>query len=277
MFTNFKFKGLLLAPFILLILNVDIFAKPLRIVSLTPSITKQLIALGERDNIVGCTTYCPISKDKDSKAKVVGSAVSANVESIFNLNPDIVFASSLTSPKVINKLKSLNVRVEVFSYPKSIQNIFEYFLKIGQVVGKADVAKDIVTESKIKLSNIIKKYSNYKPKRVFFQIGANPLFTTPKDTYIADILRNVNCINIADNLPIGQISREWIIRQNPEIIFIMDMGAIAVEEIKNWKRFKTIDAALNNKIFVIDSDRLASPVLPDFIQLIDEIGGLIHK
>jgi len=277
MFTSFSFKGLILAPIFFILFATTGIAKDFRIVSLTPSITKQLIGLGEKDNIVGCTTYCPIAKDKDSKVKVLGSVVSVNVESVFNLNPDIVFASSLTNPKVINKLKSLGVRVEVFSYPKSIQQIFDDFLKIGEIVNKRDIAKKIVTKAKDKLEKIVEAYNKYEPKRVFFQIGANPLFSTPKDTYIADMLRKVNSINIVENLSGGQISREWVIRENPEIIFIMDMGSIAVEEIKNWKRFRTIDAVKNNKIFVINADRLASPALPDFIYLIDEMGKLIHE
>lgn len=277
MFTNFKFKGLLLAPFILLLLNVDIFAEPLRIISLTPAITKQLIVLGEKDNIVGCTSFCSLAKDKSSKAQIVGSAISANIESIVNLKPDIVFVSSLTNIKIINKLKSLSIRVENFSYPVSVEEIFESFLRLSEIVKKTQIAENIVKSSKDKLRKIVETYKTYNLKKVFFEIGADPLFGTPKGTYLADVLTKLNAINISEYLKQGQISKEWIIRGNPDVILIMDMGAIATQEVKNWGKFKTLSAVKNGKIFILDADRLASPILPDFIQLINEIGGLIHK
>lgn len=267
----------MLAPFILLILNVDIFAEPFRIVSLTPSITKQLIVLGEKDNVVGCTSFCPLARDKSSRAQVIGSAISANIESIVNLKPDIVFVSSLTNIKVINKLKSLGIRVENFSYPVSVEEIFESFLRLSEIVKKSQIAEDIIKSSKDNLSKIVETYKTYNPKKVFFEIGADPLFGTPKGTYLGDVITKLNAINISEYLKQGQISREWVIRSNPDVILIMDMGAIATQEVKNWEKFKTLSAVKNGKIFILDSDRLASPVLPDFIQLIDEIGGLIHK
>lgn len=267
----------MLAPFILLLLNVDIFAENLRIISLSPAITKQLIVLGEKDNIVGCTSFCPLAKDKSSKAQVVGSAISANIESIVNLKPDIVFVSSLTNIKIINKLKELKIRVENFPYPQSVEGVFESFARLSEFVNKTELKESIVESSKMELEKIIQKFKYESPKKVFFEIGVNPIFSTPKGTYLGDILEKLNAINIAKNLKQGQISREWVIRENPDVILIMDMGAIATQEVKNWEKFKTLSAVKNGKIFILDADRLASPVLPDFIQLINEIGGLIHK
>lgn len=277
MFTSFSSRGLFRVPLVLLILSSSVFANEFRIVSLSPSITKQLITLGEKENIAGCTSFCPLANDKDSKSVVVGSAMSTNIESIVSLKPDIVFASSLTGVKVINKLKSLNIRVEIFPYPTSIEKIFEDFIRLGKIVNKGKIAEQIVKTAEDNLNKIIKTYKSHTPKKVFFEIGADPLFSTPKNTYIADILTKVNALNIAENLNQGQISKEWLIRENPEVILIMDMGDIAVQEIKNWKKFKSLSATENNKIFILDADSLASPVLPDFINLINHIGELIHK
>ena len=249
----------------------------LRIVSLTPSVTKQLIVLGLSKNIVGCTEYSPLVKMKNLKVAIIGGVSNVNIESVVRLSPSIVFANSLTPKKIIEKLKALNIKVVVFKYPESIEDIFNSFLKLGVLTGKEKKAKEIIDFSKDKLKYIENKAHQFSSKKIFFIIGSHPLYTAPQGTYINDIIEKINGINIARNLKSGLVSREFVLEKNPDVILIMDMGKIAKEEIKYWTKFKNLNAVKNNKIFIIDADRLGSPVLPDFIDLIEEIMKMVHK
>ncbi|MGC8767712.1 ABC transporter substrate-binding protein [Calditerrivibrio sp.] len=249
----------------------------LRIVSLTPSITKQLISLGFKDNIVGCTSYCPLANDKKSRAQIVGSIMDINVEAIVRLKPDVVFANSLTNIKTVNKLKNLNLRVEIIDYPKSIDDILHSFIKVGQITGMVEEAGKIVDISKNKLEKIKNKYKKYQKTKVFFVLGVNPLFTAPNGTYIDDIISTVNGINIAKKLNFGMVSKEFVLKNDPEVILIMDMGIASQEVIKEFKRYRSITAVKNNRLYTVNADRLGSPTLPDLIDLIDEIGIMVHE
>ena len=265
----------LISFFIFFVLSNLLIAKNLRIVSLTPSVTKQLIVLGLKKDIVGCTKYSPIANDKN--VTVVGEVSDVNIEAIVRLSPDIVFANSLTPEDIIDKLKNLKFKVIVFKYPSSIEDIFNSFMKLGKITGREKIAEKIIKISKKKLESIEKEAEKYTPKKVFFIIGSHPLYTAPKGTYINDIIEKINGINIAKNLKTGLVSREFVLKENPDVILIMNMGKIAQEEIRYWKKFKNLNAVKNNKIFIINADRLGSPVLPDFIDLIKDIMEMVHK
>ena len=270
-------RKMALIKFFILILILHLNAKNLKIVSLTPSVTKQLIVLGMKKDIVGCTSYGPLAKEKNATIHIVGGVSNTNIEGILRLKPDIVFANSLTPVRIVEKLKALRIKVIIFPYPKSIEEIFSSFLTLGKIVGRKKRAEEIIKVSENKLRKIEKISKKFTPKKIFFIIGSKPLYTAPEGTYINDLIEKINCINIARNLKNGIVSREFVIERNPDVILIMDMGEIAKEEISYWKKFKSLNAVKNKKIFIIDADRLGSPVLPDFINLIEEIMKLVHE
>jgi iron complex transport system substrate-binding protein len=275
--TSKNLRRLIVAFNFIFLLNLPVYAKDIRIISLTPSITKQLITMGLENNIVGCTSYCPLAHKKDARAKVIGSVSAINIEAILQLKPDIVMANSLTNIKSIEKLKSLKVNVEVFEYPKSIDDFFQSVIRLGKITGKIDQAEKIVNESKSRLEKIKTKFLHNDKKKIVFLIGANPLFTAPKNTYIDDIIKLIHGINIAGNLNSGIISKEFILKENPDVIFVMDMGAIADDVIDDFKKYNFVNAVKKDKLFIVDADRLGSPYLPDLIDLIEELGELAYK
>ncbi|UOD33871.1 ABC transporter substrate-binding protein [Deferribacteraceae bacterium V6Fe1] len=248
----------------------------LKIVSLTPSVTKQLIVLGLKDSIVGCTSYCPLAGDKSSSAVVVGTVSDINIETILKLKPDLVFANSLTNSKAIEKLKRLGIRVEIFEYPKRIEDIFDTLIKLGEYTGKVDIAHKIFWESKVKLKVVRERFSRKEKQRLFFVVGINPLFTVAKDTYIDDMIGVINCENVSHNLISGMISKEYVLKSNPDAILIMDMGVMAQDVITEFKKYGFLNFVKNDKFLMVNADRLGSPALPDFIDLIDEIGIMVH-
>ncbi|MBZ4643530.1 MAG: periplasmic binding protein [Deferribacteraceae bacterium] len=278
MFIISKFLRRLCVAFIFIFLfQVSVYAKDIRIVSLTPSITKQLMALGIERNIVGCTSYCPLAQKKGANAKVIGSVSTINIEAILQLKPDVVIANSLTNLKSIEKLKSLNVNVEIFEYPKSIEDIFKTVSRLGKITGRVQEAEKIVDQSKSRLEKIKAKFLHKDRKKIIFLIGANPLFTAPKNTYIDDIINIINGVNIAGNLNSGIISKEFILKGNPDAIFIMNMGAIADDIVNDLKRYSFINAVKMDNLFIVDADRLGSPYLPDLIDLIENLGELVNR
>jgi ABC-type Fe3+-hydroxamate transport system substrate-binding protein len=251
-----------------------LFSENLRIVSLGPAITEDIYLLGKGDNIVGNTIYCNRPKEAKYKEKV-GNVIDVNVEKIYSLKPDIVFATNLTNPKDVKKLKELGIRVEVFSYPKNFNQLCEQFLKIGEIIGERKKAEEIIKNVKKEIERIKEKTKNINRVKVLVQIGTKPLWVAGENTFIGDIVK----FSGGDNIIKGEggiYSIEEIIKKNPEVIIITSMGIDTEEEKKTWQKYKMIDAVKNNKIFVVDSDKICSPTPLTFLEVVKELYEILH-
>ncbi len=251
---------------------------PNRIISLGPTLTEQLYLLDAGDKIIGNTIYCKIPPDAKNKEKV-GTIIEQDLEKILTLKPDLVIASSLTNPKTIKKLNNLGIKVVQFRYAKNFNEICQQFLELGKIVGKKKGAEKIIEEVRGKVELIKKKTitrnSVKAGQKVFVQIGAKPLFTATKDSFINDFIEFAGGINIA-NTKTGLYSREAVVSQNPDVIIITTMGIVGDNEKKIWKKYKTINAVKNNRIYIVDSYKLCSPTPISFAETLNEIVEILY-
>ena len=237
----------------------------LRIVSLTPSITKELVDLGVKDRIVGATSYCDITAN--NKDLIIGSAIAVNMEKILLLQPDIVFASGLTKDKTIQNLRDNGITVYTLEKMNSYDAICDHFLKLAEYVDKKKVAVSMIKASKAKIESLVASI----PKRsdslhVFFQLGTKPIFTVIPNTFMNDYITFAKCKNIAEDMTKGTINREAVLNRNPDIIFIASMGIMGEKEKETWKQYPELKAAKNDKIFIIDANLAAIPTVPTFTE-----------
>jgi len=251
-----------------------LFPENLRIVSLSPQITENIYLLGKGDSIIGNTIYCTRPEQAKYKEKV-GNVIDVNVEKIYSLKPDIVFATNLTNPKDVKKLKELGIRVEIFSYPKNFSELCEQFIKLGEIIGEKQKAESIIKKIKNEIEKIKKKTEGKKKIKVLIQIGTRPLWVAGEDSFIGDFVKFSGGENVIKGEG-GIYSIEEIIKKNPEIIIITSMGIDTEQEKKAWQKYKMIDAVKNNKIFVFDSDKLCSPTPPTFLEVVKEFYNIFH-
>ena len=267
--------------FLILILGFNFLygaENPHRIISLGPTLTEQLYLLNAQDNIIGNTIYCKMPADAKNKEKV-GTVIEQDLEKILTLKPDLIIASSLTNPKTIKKLNALGIKVVQFRYAKNFNEICEQFLELGEIVGKKKEAEKIIKEVKSKVESIKKKTitrnENNSGQKVFVQIGAKPLFTATKDSFINDFIEFAGGINIADTKT-GLYGREAVVAQNPDVIIITTMGITGEGEKKIWNKYKTINAVKNNRIYIVDSYKLCSPTPVSFAETLNEIVEILY-
>ncbi len=267
-----RFVVLLIA----LVLNsVSVFSQAKRIVSLAPSLTKQLYLLGVENKIVGCTSYCEEAK-KEGKP-VVASAIDVNVEKVLTLKPDLVITSSLTKPSTINTLEKLGIKVAVYPYPKSFDDMNRQFFEIAGLVGEDAKGKKVVAEQKKRLEKALLAIPKGKRKKMFMQIGAKPLFTVVPNTFMQDYIDLTGGENVASHLKIGSISREAVLLSNPDVIFIVTMGVVGEEEKKRWGTYGQLSAVKNKKIFIIDSTVASTPTPKNFVDTVIEMVRLLYS
>lgn len=248
---------------------------PRRIVSLAPSLTKMLYLLEDCDNLVGCTSYCDEAL-KDNKS-VVGSATEVNVEKVFLLKPDLVITTTLTKPSIIEALEKVGVKVNVFPMPKSYAEICSQLIEIAKLTGKQTLAKNIVEEQQTRLELLKQSIPAGTKPKVFFEIGARPLFTVLPNTFMDDYISFIGGENIASDLKIGTITRESVIVRNPDVIFIVTMGIVGTEEKTTWENYQNIAATRNRKIFIVDSDKACSPNPVSFVDVVEQLIAMMYK
>ncbi len=249
---------------------------PERIISLGPAITENLYLLGVGDRLVANTVYCQRPPEGKNKEKI-GTVIKADIEKVMVLKPDLILATSLTGSDQIEKMRSLGLRVEIFPQLESFSQICGQFLELGKLVGKAKESGGIINQIKEKVDNIKRNTRDLPKPRVFVQIGAKPLFTINKNSFLNDFIEFAGGINIASQAKTGLYSREEVLKSNTEVIIIVTMGIVGEKEKEIWQQFKTLNAVKNNRIHIMDSYKVCSPTPESFLDALEELVGFLHR
>lgn len=263
--------------FFLLCSVVPVFSQegPKRIISLSSALTEEIYLLGIGDRLVGCTIYCERPPSAQKKEKV-GNVVEVNIEKIISLRPDLVLATELTDPKDIEKLKALGISVINFPTSRNFSEICEGFLRLARIVKREQKAKEIVEEANKEIGAIKKMVKDRPKPKVFVQIGARPLFTATKDSFIHNLIELAGGINIASSAKTGLYSRENVIRKDPDVIIIVSMGITGKRERKHWEAYNSLKAVKGERIYFIDASKVCSPTPLSFVEALKEIVKLLH-
>ncbi|MBN1968499.1 MAG: ABC transporter substrate-binding protein [Candidatus Delongbacteria bacterium] len=262
--------------FIILLLTITslLFSdNPQRIVSLGPLVTKNLYMLGLTDKVVGITEYCPEAESKTITK--VGSVVKSSIETIVALTPDLVLATGLTEPSLIEKLEGIGIKTIRIYTAKSYEEMKSNLKQIGELTGTLSNAEKIVNDTDLALQNIIENSSD--KVKVFFQIGTSPVFTISDNNFINDMINFAGGVNVALDSGVGIYSREKVIEKNPDVIVITTMGGLGEEEKNQWNIISTMKAVESKSVYIVDQDLFCSPTLKQYPEAVRQLKQLIHK
>ncbi len=258
--------------------KVNIPSSPKRIVSLAPSITETLFALGLDKEIVGVTTFSDYPEAARSKPRV-GSFVNVSLEKVVSLNPDLIIGTADGNKKeMIEQLKRIGFPVYMIN-PANLEEIFEMVLDIGRITGRDNAAKDLVHSLRERVNAVVSRTAGLKKPRIFYQMGIDPIVTVGRDTLHNMLITLAGGINISgeETAKYPRYSIEEIIIKKPEIIIVSSMkkGEDFARIVDKWKRWKNIPAVKNNRIYVLESD-LADHPSPRIIDGLEAITGIIR-
>lgn len=251
---------------------------PERIVSLVPSITESICQLGKAEALVAVTYYCDYPRSAPRK-EVIGTLINPNIEKIYSLSPDLVLAmKDVNKPQTIEKLKSLGLKVVVFDECNNFGDIQKNFIRLGEMIGRSEEAKIIIKEAKAETDYLAQKMKHYPRPKVFYEIEAWPLVTANENAFINEFLKYGGGINIfADtSLKYPRVSREEVLKRNPDVIILVTMGNVSKREKRYWKKFKFLTAAKLNQIYVVDANKICRPTPGSFLESSKEIARLLH-
>ncbi len=251
---------------------------PNHIVSLGPINTENVYLLGAGDRLVGNTKYCVRPREAREKMKI-GSVLQFSIEKILSLQPDLVLATGFTQPEQMQQLRNLGLRVVRFPQPKSLQQSCDQFLQLGRLLGKEQIAKNVVKRVQKEVRSIQEQVEHLPKQKVLLQIGSQPLHVSTKEYFTDDYIHIAGGISIVNDQKRGKTNYEKVIAGNPDVIIIAIMGSetgVAAKEKKKWQRFVSINAVKNNRIHAIDPNLACSPSPATFVQALRIISSYIH-
>lgn len=276
---NRLFIGILLCGLLLSIFTGRA-QKPLRIVSLSPSITATLQQLDADRAIVGRTTYCPAALE-NRPTVTVGNVLETNIEQIITLRPDLVFCMAFTKPETLDKLRKFGITVKEYRTPRSFEEICEQTLEIGALAGFEPQARHLVETEREKVQKIRQGFADNPPFKtppaVFFQIGDNPVFPVIEGTYMNQYLTFLGLDNIVKDYKGGGISREYVLSGKPEIIFVSRMSGMGEQAAAYWQKFGNIPAVRNGRIVLVDDTTACCPTPVFFRKTLEFLADYLQK
>jgi len=276
------------APFPLTLVDdagreVHIPSPPQRIVSLAPSNTEILFALGLGDKVVGVddfSDYPPEVKDIPKERRVGGMEL--NFELIVSLKPDLVVAAGITSPDQIRKLEELGLTVLALGTPKDIEGVMEDIELVGKATGAEEAARRLRQQMEQRVREVEEKVASAKTRPlVFFELDAtDPAkpYTPGPGSFIDVLIRMAGGENVAAEAKTewAQLSIEEIVARNPDIIILGDANwGVTPEAVKERPGWEALKAVREGAIYPID-DNLVSRPGPRIVEGLEALARLIH-
>jgi iron complex transport system substrate-binding protein len=251
---------------------VAINGTPQRIVSLAPSNTEILFALGLGDKVVGVTDYCDYPPEALNKTKVGGYA-NPDIEKIVALNPDLILAGYGNPIEVVYTLAGLGLTVFGIK-TTDLDDLLNDIRRIGEITDKEVEAQNLTSEMASKIEAVTNQTAELEQRpRVFYIIWNDPLWTAGSGTFIDELIEKAGGVNICQNITgYAEISLEDVLASNPEII-------ITSEWVYDWAlnatELASTNASQTERIFTCDDNLVQRPG-PRLVEGLEWFAHFIH-
>ncbi len=239
--------------------EITVEAAPTTIVSLVPSNTEVLFALGLADEVVAVTDNDDFPAEVEEKESIGGFEI--NIEKIISLNPEMVFAHEMvlgSSSEGLDQIRDAGIPVIVINNAANFEETYATIEMMGQVTDKVDEANQIIEDLKAKVADITEKLETVEEeKTLFVETSPAPEIYTPGNaTFMQEMLDLVGAENIAaDQEGWVMMDPEEIVKRNPDVIIVMyDYIETAVEDVYARDGFDTITAIKEEQVIQVDEN-----------------------
>lgn len=257
--------------------KVAVPAEVRRIVSIAPSITETIYALGAEERLVGDTDYCDDPPEAKTKPHV-GALLNPSLEAILTLKPDLVIASAINRPETVLALERLGVAVYATD-PRSVEGTVDSIEALGKLIGAEREGKMLATQLRARLEELRRRLAGRPPKHVLFVVWEDPLISTGPHTFLADALRRAGAESVVETTQDWpKLSLEEAVRLQPEALVFASAGAGAgtddFDGLRERPGWGALDAVKQGRIAVV-SDALDRPA-PRMIDAIEQLARQLH-
>jgi len=253
-----------------------------KVVSLAPSNTEILFAVGAGSQVIGRDEFSDYPEEAKSIESVGGSFGEYNAEAIVALEPDLVIAAEINPPELVKKLEDLGLTVYYLKNPLTLEEMYINLEIVGQLTGH-DVT-ELVDSLKARVAAVDEKIaplSSVIP--VFYEIDASDPtkpYTYGPGTFGDLLISRAGGVNLATSVgitdPYPQVSLEQIVATNPYVIILGDsMWGVTPESVKARAGWDTLDAVLNDRVYPFDDNLISRPG-PRLVDGLEQLAKLLR-
>jgi iron complex transport system substrate-binding protein len=242
--------------------EVVIEKKPEKIISLIPSNTEVVYALGNGEAVVGVTDFDNYPEEAMAKEKIGG--MEFNIEKMISLKPDLVLAHESTAESAkagLQQLKDAGIQVVVVNDAQSFDAVYESIEMIGKAIGEQEKAVELVDDMKNRFAKLKKQAESIQEdqqKTVFVEVSPAPeIYAAGKNTFIDEMLTLIGAKNaISDMEGWPKVDQEAIVERNPDVV-VTTYGYYSekpVEQVLGRQGWNNVKAVKDKQVFDVHSD-----------------------
>jgi len=262
-------------------LTITLNATPERIVSLSPSNTEILAALGLVDQIVGVTDVCDYPPEVKNKTRIGGYS-SISIEKVAAARPDLVVASDLTPKETVSRLRDIGLSVVVVA-PRNINHMIRDIRMVGTLTGTENQAEVLAAHLSDRIAAVLPCPSASGCPTVAHVVWNKPLYVSGNDTLQNDVILHAGGVNIfAGQSGWGTVSLEEFLMKNPDIIIVSGGGGmdsstrdVILEEFMTNPQYASLSAVKNHHVYAVNADLISRPA-PRIVDAVEQVARFIH-
>lgn len=247
-----------------------------RIVSLAPSLTETVYALGLQDRLVGDTDYCNFPPDAQHKPKV-GNLTNPSIETIASLHPDVVLVTKINRLETVHALETLGIPSYAMD-PHTVDAILTSTQRLSEILGVPDSGLALTENLEHRLADLHERLASLPPRRVLFVVWPEPLMSIGKDTFIADAIEHAGGVSVVDSSQSWpQVNLEEVVKLQPEFLIFTpshSQSSVTQDALSQLPGWRLLDAVRGRR-FITISDAVNRPA-PGVVSAIEELARQLH-
>lgn len=250
---------------------------PRRIISLAPSLTETLFAIGLGDRLVGVTQYCDYPPEAQAKPKV--GYTHPNLEAIVALQPDLIVAPrELLRADILGKFEQLQIPTYIVD-AQTLDSILARIQTLGRMLGASPAADELTDRMRRRIADIKARTTAFPRPRILYALNSDPLITVGPGSFIHQMIELAGGANIAAraSVPYPRLSMEVVIKEDPELILFPAgrVEGITGGEERRWHRWSTLSAVKHNRLHLVANDLLNRPG-PRIVDGLEALARIFH-
>ena len=254
-----------------------------RIVSLAPSNTEILFALGAGAQVVARDTFSDFPAEATAITDIGGGFGELDMETVLALDPDLILAADISPPEQIAALEELGLPVFLLGNPVTLDGLMSNLRTVGLLTGRQDAAETLVADLERRVEAVLAATSDIEDvPLVFYELDStdpSAPWTSGEGTFVDTIITMAGGENLGRVLEDAwaQISIEELIEQDPDVIVLGDAvwGGITVEAVAARSGWENLTAVREDRVYPFD-DNLVSRPGPRMVDGLEEIARLLH-
>jgi len=231
-----------------------------RVISLAPSITNTVYALGAQVDLVGITDYTVYPAQAVREKPSVGKVVNPSLERIIALHPDLVLAlPEFNGAETIAGLERIGIPVFLFA-TGDIANIYRSVESVGRVMGRETEATALIAQLRAREAKVRAQAEGKPRPSVILVLSIGPLITAGKNAFITQMITAAGARSVTDDLKQdwAQVSVEAILPRKPDYILVMKDGPVSLKDLQQTAGWSSLPAVQRGRVIVLD-DRIQVP------------------